>query len=165
MALRQRPGHVKGWIVHLMQKNPDGLPYSKIKAICHKYRQRLLTARVPPSEELYHMPPGAVFLCRPSASYVISAQLTARLSESQMSALRSNLSVYERMAVEKDENENFPVSWRAEELDCTPEVFIDEDLSHGPALYYGDGQIHFVGMLDMHRARMIFKDEFESSLL
>ena len=36
------------------------------------------------------------------------------------------------------------------EQECTPEVLIENGLSGSQALYYGQGQIHVVGILDMH---------------
>lgn len=66
---------------------------------------------------------------------------------SVISSLSSNLRVYEDVLPGDD-------SFHVEEQDCIPEVMIDEELEGcgEVAQYYGHGQFHVVGMLDMHEA-------------
>lgn len=53
--------------------------------------------------------------------------------------------------------------WEVEEQDCTPEYLIDQDLGGDQALYYGHGQFHVVGMLDMHRDEVKHDIQFDSA--
>ncbi|KAL1856363.1 hypothetical protein Daus18300_010735 [Diaporthe australafricana] len=48
------------------------------------------------------------------------------------------------------------------ERDCSPEVLIDEGLSGEQAIYYGPGQVHVIGILDIHRAGMKKDPDFAS---
>lgn len=142
---------IHSWTVNISLKRADGLPYSKIKAVCHDYRQRMLASRtsaVSPSP----LPPAAVFSCQPTPSYVLSPRLAQRLSEPVMSSLASNLRVHQHVYAKGDHE--WKNMFHVEEQDCTPEVLIDEDLqkSGEVAEYYGCGQSHVVGMLDMRRA-------------
>lgn len=133
-------------------KRLDSLPYSKIKAIRHRFGQKLLASRTAPVGP-DALPPAAFFACLPTPSYVVSPQLAARLPESIMSSLSSNLRVYEEVPDEEQEFEGSSDWVHVEERDCTPEVFVDEDLqgSGDVISYYGWGQSHIVGILDMSR--------------
>lgn len=138
--------NIPSWTVNITPKRRDSLPYSKIKAVCHKYRQRLLASRTAP-DATNPLPLVAVFSCSPTPSYVLSPQLAHRLPASVMSSLSSNLRVYEDVYPGDD-------TFYVEEQDCTPEVMIDEELEGcgEVAQYYGHGQFHVVGMLDMRKA-------------
>lgn len=148
------------WIVNITPSRVDSLPYSKIKSISHKYRQRLLASRTAPVAPR-PLPPASIFICQPTPSYVVSPQLAAQLTKSEISSLKSNLRVYE--GVLTGETDFGEVCLEFEEQDCTPEFLIDQDLGGDRALYYGHGQIHFIGMIDMHRPEVKGIIPFESA--
>lgn len=154
-----RPQNIQPWIVNITPKRVDSLPYSKINAICGKYRQRLLASRTAPATPT-RLPPATAFICQPTPSYVLSPQLAALLTKSKISSLKSNLRVYE--PVSTGQTGLGDVCTEVEEQDCTPECHIDEGLGGYQALYYGHGQIHVVGMVDMHRTG-VKKTQFDSA--
>lgn len=132
------------------------MPYSKLKAIRDNYCNRLLAirdARVVPTP----LPPATIFVGNPTPSYVLSPQFAARLPKQTLSSLASNLVVYEKVFTG---NEGFMV---VEEQDCTPEVLIDRELQGEQAAYYGHGQIHVLGVLDMFRAGVKGEAQFASA--
>lgn len=154
--------HIKNWIVNITPSRVDSLPYSKIKSLSHKYRQRLLASRTAPvAPKTLGMPPASIFICQPTPSYVLSPQLAAKLTRSDISSLTSNLRVYESVPTRDPDIDE--VCWEVEERDCTPEYFIDKDLGGDQALYYGHGQFHVLGMLDMDRAEAKNNILFDSS--
>lgn len=139
---------ISQWVTNLIPKRVDSLPYSKIKALCGIYRQRILASRAAPLGST-DPPTVTSFLCQPTPSYVLSPQLAARLSKPELSSLASNLGVYATVSTGNEEMGK--VSFVVEEQDCTPEVIVDPELNGGDhALYYGHGQMHIVSMLDMH---------------
>lgn len=159
--------NIQNWTVNIVPKRVDSLPYSKIKSLSNKYRQRLLASRTAPvaATPLSHLrtgtvPPASIFICQPTPSYVLSPQLAAKLTRSDISSLTSNLRVYE--SVRFGEPDLGDAGWEVEERDCTPECLIDKDLDGDQALYYGHGQIHVLGMIDMNRAEVNHNTEFES---
>lgn len=151
--------NIQPWIVNITPKRVDSLPYSKINAICRKCRRRLLASRTAPATPT-GLPPATAFICQPTPSYVLSPQLAASLTKSKISSLKSNLRVYE--PVPTGETGVGDVCIKVEEQDCTPEYLIDQGLGGDRALYYGHGQIHVVGMLDMHRTGLK-KTQFDSA--
>lgn len=174
--------YIQNWIVNVTPSRVDSLPYSKIKSLSHKYRQRLLASRTAPvaPTPLSHLstgtvPPASIFICQPTPSYVLSPQLAAKLTKSDISALKSKLRVYHWESVPSegfdntegvqidDEYEVGAVCAEVVEQDCSPECLIDEELGGDRALYYGHGQIHFIGMLDMHRTEVKRSLQFHSS--
>lgn len=94
--------HVQSWVVNMTPKRLDSLPYSKIKAIRHRFGQKLLASRTAPVGP-DALPPATFFACLPTPSYVVSPQLADRLPESIMSSLSSNLRVYEEVPDEEQE--------------------------------------------------------------
>lgn len=170
---------IQNWIVNVTPSRIDSLPYSKIKSLTHKYRQRLLASRTAPVaptplDNLHAgtVPPASIFICQPTPSYVLSPQLAATLTKSDISALKSKLSVYQWESVPAegidvtegvhidDEYGVGDICAKVVEQDCLPEFIIDEDLGGDRALYYGHGQIHFVGMVDMYRTELKKNLEF-----
>lgn len=150
---------IQNWMVSIAPSRIDSLPYSKIKAISNKYRQRLLASRRAPGAPSA-LPPAAVFLYQPTPTYAISPQLAARLTKSDISSLRSKLGVYEPLlSAEIDDIRWFGV----EGQDYTPEYLIDPDLGRDQALYYGHRQFHVVSMLDMHRDEVRHDIQFDSA--
>lgn len=101
------------------------------------------------------LPPAALFLCQPTPSYVLSPKLAARL-KSDVSSLKSNLRVYEFQTGND--------IMKVKEQDCTPEVYIDSDLHDDQAAYYGHGQHHLIGILDMQRADLKQYRQYSSSV-
>lgn len=177
-----RPQRIQNWIVNVTPSRVDSLPYSKIKSLTHKYRQRLLASRRAPvaptpldNLRAGTVPPASIFICQPTPSYVLSPQLAAKLTKSDISALKSKLGVYQWESVPAegsdvaegvhidDEYGVGDICAKVVEQDCLPEFIIDEDLGGDRALYYGHGQIHFVGMLDMHRTEVEKNLQFHSS--
>lgn len=75
--------------------------------------------------------------------------------------MKSNLRVYE--GVLTGETEFGEVCLEFEEQDCTPEFLVDQRLGGDRALYYGHGQIHFIGMIDMHRREVKGNTPFGSA--
>lgn len=68
------------WKVNITPKRINSLPYSKIQAICLKYRQRLLDSRsapVAPSS----LPPATLLISRPTPSYVLSPIVVSWLTK------------------------------------------------------------------------------------
>lgn len=162
MRPTSRLGWIRGWTVNISpKKRIDGLPYSKIKAVCQQYRQRLLASRTEPVAPRA-LPPATLFIFGPTPSYVVSPRLAARLTTSDLSSLKSNLRVYDDEFTGKtdpfDEDHT-----DLKEHDCTPEVHIDEGLRGDRAVYYGHGQVHIVGMVDMHRVDLEKKTQYGSS--
>lgn len=151
---------IPSWTTNITPKRRDSLPYSKIENICYEHRQRLLAARTAPPISPSRPPPAAFFVCQPTPSYAVSPQLAARLSKSQMTSLQSKLWVYENTSYWTEDGGHLH---RLEQHECTPEVQIDQNLSGECALYYGHGQLHVVGMLDMHRSEV--NEGFDSNLL
>lgn len=151
---------IQNWIVNITPSRVDSLPYSKIKSISHKYRQRLLASRTAPVAPTA-LSPASIFICQPTPSYVVSPQLATQLTKSDISSLTSNLRVYERVPTGKTDIGE--VCLDIEEQDCTPEFLIDQDLGGDRALYYGHGQIHFIGMIDMHRPEVKGNTPFGSA--
>ncbi|KAK2606896.1 hypothetical protein N8I77_005618 [Diaporthe amygdali] len=151
---------IRGWTVNINSKRRDGLPYSKIKAICQQYRQRLLASRKEPVAPR-PLPPATLFIFGPTPSYVVSPQLAARLTTSDLSSLKSNLRVYENQFTGKTDFDGDCTDLK--EHDCTPEVLTDQNLRGDDAVYYGHGQIHVVGMVDMHRAELKQNPQYRSS--
>lgn len=151
-TFRLQNRHVQCWMVNIIPKRPDRLPYSKIKTLCQRYRQRLVASRTAPAGSDV-LPPVTVFnytLLTPS--YVMSRQLADRLPSSAISSLSSKPRVYDDVYTE--DYGSGPQAFHVEERDCDPEVFIDEDLQASGDMvhYYGRGQIHVVGVLDVNRA-------------
>lgn len=162
MRPTSRLGWIRGWDVNTYpKKSVDGMPYSKIKAVCQQYRQRLLASRTEPVAPRA-LPPATFFNFEPTPSYVVSSQLAARLTTSDLSLLESNLRVYEFEFTGKTS----PFDENCEDLkeyDCTPEVLIDKDMRGDQALYYGRGQAHVFGMVDMHRVDLKQNPQYGSS--
>ncbi|KAG6358374.1 hypothetical protein INS49_014258 [Diaporthe citri] len=161
MRPTSRLAWIRGWTVPINSKRVDGLPYSKIKAVCQQYRQRLLASRTEPVAPRA-LPPATLFHFGPTPSYVVSPQLAARLTTSGLSSLKSNLKVYEFEFTGKTSPSDANCT-DLKELDCTPEVLIDQSLRGDRAVYYGRGQIHVVGMVDMHRVDLKQKTQYGSS--
>lgn len=156
-----RPQLTKNWIVNITPSRVDSLPYSKIKSLLDKYWKRLLIDSRSPNPAPTAVPPAAIFICQPTPSYVLSPQVAAELTRSDIWSLKSNLRVYQRVPTRN--NDSSGNSLGVKELDCTPECFVDKDLSGNRALYYGHGQIHVVGMIDFHKARVRTPAQFYSS--
>lgn len=106
------------------------------------------------------LPPATLFVCQPTPSYVVSPQFAARLPNSDLSLLATDLKVYEISSTERTVSREVITGY--EERDCTPEVLIDQDLDGDQAIYYGHGQVHIIGMLDIHRGRMMKDPDFAS---
>lgn len=156
-----RLGHLRHWYVNLIPRRVDSLPYSKIKAICNTYRRRLVDSRRAPDTPTA-LPTATTFISTPTPSYVLSPQLASRLSKAEFSSLASKLRVYETVPV--GEPGDFEAGFVVEEKDCTPEVIIEPDMGGGDqALYFGHGQLHVIGMLDMHTAEVKENVRFSSA--
>lgn len=163
-----RRQHIRNWRVNINPKRINSLPYSKIQAICLKYRQRLLDSRsapVTPSS----LPPATLFIFRPTPSYVLSPIVVSRLTKFDVSSLKSNLRVYESVFTRNSDVDK--VCIEVKEQDCIPKFLVDSGPCYDRVVYYGHGQIHVVGMLDLRKTEgnqkslYFLSDNFQSQLV